>query len=111
MFVPKIFKGLVEEMSLVQSVINSKMLGIDLRRGRISCIPFFTYFIATTSAQQLHPKLLHSDTFFSNSVIKVAQDPVRVVLRVMSLQLVEIELLQPARVVPVEEARETDLVA
>jgi len=66
-------------------------------------------FIATASAQQLHPPLLHSDTFFSNSVIKVAQDPVRVVLRVMSLQLVEIELLQPARVVPVEEARETDL--
>lgn len=67
-------------------------------------------FIATASVQQLHPALLQSDTFDTKASIVAEQEPVRVVLRVISLHLVEMEELQPASVDPAEEAKEADLV-
>ena len=54
--------------------------------------------------------LLHSVTFDSKAVIVEEQEPVRVELMVISLQLVEIEVLQPASVDPTEDAKEADLV-
>lgn len=66
-------------------------------------------FIATASVQQLQPVLLHSDTFDSKAVIVEEQEPVRVELMVISLQLVEIDVLQPASVDPAEDAKEADL--
>ena len=97
------------------------MAGVSKGIGTISLFRFnsflmaslranFPYFIATASVQQLHPALLQLDTFDSKAVIVEEQEPVRVVLRVISLQLVEIEELQPASVDPAEDAKEADLV-
>lgn len=67
-------------------------------------------FMATASVQQLQPAFLHSETLDSKAVIVEEQEPVRVVLMVISLQLVEIEVLHPASVDPAEDAKEADLV-
>ena len=68
------------------------------------------YFIATASVQQVHVLLsLHAVTFSSKSVMVEEQEPVRVVLMEISSQLVEMVVLQLARILALDAALGADL--